>query len=414
MSEITLAVSRSKPLRLRRISAHRAHSLSNAARHLDQILKADNRCLRVSVGDWSTILGIPAASTNLPELTFQTYKDCKSALLSCRLHTLAVLFFRGRLTVSGAIDNIIDALYSINIRNDQPQFTKEKIAFYLFRKLKERAPSFARRFESNFHYSLDAEAYELFLDPYLQYTCGRFHSATTSLEEAQLEKFRLIKDWASERIGPIRGKKHLDVGCGWGGLISYFRQHYGTASIGITNCISQKRYISDRFGIRDILLGDFTIMRELKREFDLITVIGMSEHVVGGLKNTLLQNMRECLKDEGVLYFQTITKPDVWVGGDAYRVAQELIFPGHDLDTQRQAEERFAAAGFKIIHAEDHSLDYAHTTREWATRVKRKFARIEGILGPKDASLFLLYLLYASKLFENGRGKLMRYALIKH
>src|SRR5258708_28301692 len=106
-------------------------------------------------------------------------------------------------------------------------------------------------------------------------------------------------------------------------------------------------------------------------------------------------------------------KPDLLIGGDAYRIAQDVIFPGHDLDFQFEAERRFVRAGFKIAHAENHSKDYAYTTGEWAKRVNQNFSKLEDLIGTKKASLFLMYLLYASKLFRHGRGKLMRYVLIK-
>lgn len=314
--------------------------------------------------------------------------------------------------LGGPLNALVDIMYSINVENDKSQSVAEKVSVFLFRKLKEISPAFTRKFESDFHYSLDARAYELFLDRHLQYTCGRVGPTTRSIDEAQLEKFKLIDNWASERIGTLKNKRHLDIGCGWGGLISYFRENYGTNSIGLTNIAAQKEYIYNRFGVPTIL-GDFTAIDKIEEHFDFVTVIGMSEHVVGGLKDKLLENIRNCLKDDGVLYFQTIAKPDQWIGGDASRLVQEFIFPGHDLDTQIEAERRFYKAGFRIVHAENHATDYAYTTGEWAKNVNRNFVHLKALIGIKNANLFLMYLLYASKLFASGRGKLMRYSLVK-
>lgn len=394
------------------LSARRTRALLFAAGRLDSLLRQNNQALRISVSGWSVLLGTEGSSVTVPELNFYSYRECHRAVKQCRLYDFAAPFFRGRIQVSGPLDALIDILYRINISNDTPQSIEEKVFFATFRKLKEWAPLYAQKFESNFHYSLDAEAYKLFLDPYLQYTCGRVGVRTRSIDDAQIEKFNLIADWVSERLGPLKGKRHLDIGCGWGGLISYFRNVYGAESVGITNCATQSKYISDQYNIKPIM-GDFTRITELKEEFDFVTVIGMSEHVVGGLKDKLLEVIRGSLKDGGVVYFQTIAKPDQWIGGDAYRIAQEIVFPGHDLDRQSEAELRFVRAGFEIVHAEDHTADYAYTTGEWAKRVHKNFDKLSNLVGPKDAGLFLMYLLYASKLFKVGRGKLLRYALVK-
>jgi len=397
----------------RSISPQRARAIIEASRKLSAILERNNQSLRISIGDWSVLVGSPWHSApEIPELIFDDDRTCWRALRACRLYNFAKLFLDGRIQVGGPLNLLIDILYSINVENDRSQSIAEKFLLFWFRIAKELAPSFARSFESDFHYSLDARAYELFLDDYIQYTCGRVGPTTRSLEEAQVEKFRLISEWVSEQLGPINGRRHLDVGCGWGGLIFYFRNFFEADSVGLTNCATQREYILQRFGL-DALLGDFTEIAQMKNQFDFVTIVGMSEHVVGGLKDKLLDNVHACLRDGGVLYFQAIAKPEQWIGGDAYRLAQEFIFPGHDLDTQIEMETRFAKAGFTIAHVEDHSADYGYTTGEWAKNVVGHFSELTALLGLRNARLFLMYLFYASKLFKEGRGKLMRYSLVK-
>jgi cyclopropane-fatty-acyl-phospholipid synthase len=413
MVDIWLAdLSRRDPARSVVVSARQASSLLAAGKMLDSILKESNLSVKISVGAWNNLFGSRATHSAAPELIFSSYDECLKAIRNCRLYNFAISFFKGRMRIVGPVDEIVNVLYAVNIRSDLPQSIEEKLTLFLFRTSKRWVPRLALRFESNFHYSLDVRAYRLFLDPYLQYTCGRFLSDTDSVDKSQIQKFELIKTWVSEQLGTIERKQHLDIGCGWGGLVSYFRESYGTESIGLTNCGAQRDYIHKQLGVQPIF-GDFTAINHFKNQFDFVTVIGMSEHVAGALKDKLLKAISRALKDDGVLYFQSIQKPDLWIGGDAYRVAQELIFPGHDLDFQQEAERRFIAAGFKIVHSEDHSLDYARTTGEWAARVNRNFSELEVQIGTNNASLFLMYLSYASKLFENGRGKLMRYALVK-
>ena len=397
----------------RQISSRQYDVILNASQRLTSILLKNGQALRVSVGEWSMVFGDNSRSSgDLPELIFREYRSCLRAIRSCSLYYFSRLFLSEKVRIAGPLSALIDVMYSINVENDKSQSVAEKISFFLFRRFKEAIPAFARKFESDFHYSLDARAYALFLDRHLQYTCGRVGPTTRSIDEAQLEKFKLINTWVSERIGTLTDKRHLDIGCGWGGLISYFQQDYGTISTGITNSIAQKHYISSRFGL-EAIFGDFRAIDEIKEQFDFVTVIGMSEHVVGGLKDTLLKSIRGCLKDDGVVYFQTIVKPDQWIGGDASRLVREFVFPGHDLDTQTETERRFSKAGFRIVRAENHATDYAYTTGKWAENVSRNLPQLKALIGARTANLFLLYLLYASKLFAHGRGKLMRYCLVK-
>ena len=82
------------------------------------------------------------------------------------------------------------------------------------------------------HYDWSPEAYACFLDdPYMQYTCGRLVDGRgVSIEAAQVEKLRYAAGW----LVPQAGDRHLDSGCGWGGLIRYFIEHFDTNSHGIT------------------------------------------------------------------------------------------------------------------------------------------------------------------------------------
>lgn len=67
------------------------------------------------------------------------------------------------------------------------------------------------------------------LDPYMQYSCGYWHDAT-SLEQAQINKLDLI----CRKLQIEPGMRLLDIGCGWGGLSAYAARHYGASVTGVT------------------------------------------------------------------------------------------------------------------------------------------------------------------------------------
>jgi cyclopropane fatty-acyl-phospholipid synthase-like methyltransferase len=114
-----------------------------------------------------------------------------------------------------------------------------------------------------------------------------------------------------------------------------------------------------------------------------------------------------------LVYFQCIGKPDVWIGGDAYRIAFEDVFPGHYLEKPEDMEERFRACGFEILYKQDDAKDYARTTALWVHNLQVNQERIEKLIGDRNYRVLVGYLAFGSKLFSVGRGSLMRYVLRK-
>ncbi|MBV8863641.1 MAG: class I SAM-dependent methyltransferase, partial [Mycobacterium sp.] len=67
------------------------------------------------------------------------------------------------------------------------------------------------------HYDVSNTFYEWVLGPSMTYTCAVYPDADATLEDAQLNKYRLI--FEKLRLQP--GDRLLDVGCGWGGMVRY-------------------------------------------------------------------------------------------------------------------------------------------------------------------------------------------------
>jgi cyclopropane-fatty-acyl-phospholipid synthase len=67
------------------------------------------------------------------------------------------------------------------------------------------------------HYDLNGRLYSLFLDRDRQYSCAYFPKGTETLEEAQEAKKRHI---AAKLCLDRPGLSVLDVGCGWGGMLT--------------------------------------------------------------------------------------------------------------------------------------------------------------------------------------------------
>ena len=69
------------------------------------------------------------------------------------------------------------------------------------------------------HYEVGQDLYRGMLDKRMIYSCAYWTDAET-LDEAQENKLDLI----ARKLGLEPGMKILDIGCGWGGAIHYFRR----------------------------------------------------------------------------------------------------------------------------------------------------------------------------------------------
>jgi cyclopropane fatty-acyl-phospholipid synthase-like methyltransferase len=123
----------------------------------------------------------------------------------------------------------------------------------------------------------------------------------------------------------------------------------------------------------------------------------------------LLDVVSFLLKKDGIAYLQCVAKPPTWIGGDAYRVAQREIFPGHFLETREQTESRLRNSRFRILQQWDHTYDYSLTTSRWVDGIEKNQEALARLLGSRKYRLYLGYLAFASKLFATKRGCLMRY-----
>lgn len=384
---------------------------------MHHLLLGEGLCIRVTddrglywLGDLSVI------DEDVVEFKFLSPIAFSRAFESMRLWDFGRAYLDLDMDITGSIKKAAEVLYVVNISSDVKQSVTEIIGLLLLRIKKAYFPTSWRQFESLQHYAQNPTVYELLLDEYMQYTCGVFRSGGESIDEAQIAKFDLIH----ELVGPLAGKSHLDIGCGWGGMMAYFETKFGTNSVGNTNCLQQMKYAQNRYGSK-IILGDFSELRHCDRKFDVITIVGMMEHLTPELQSMLFELIHQILNEDGRVYLQCIAKPDCWIGGDAYRLVQNDIFSGHYLEKAAVIESKMHKWGFSILNDQmEFASDYGHTAARWVENIQKNETRLKSIFGircDKDGErkyrLYLGYLAMASVQFLDGRGSLRRYALKK-
>ena len=125
-------------------------------------------------------------------------------------------------------------------------------------------------------YDVSNEFFRLWLDERMNYTCAVYESETQSLEAAQLNKLKILSDYA--KLTPE--KSLLDIGCGWGACLEYaVTTRKAKRAVGVTLSRSQAEEVLARKlpGV-DLAVADF-MKWETKEKFDSLISICMMDHL---------------------------------------------------------------------------------------------------------------------------------------
>lgn len=93
-----------------------------------------------------------------------------------------------------------------------------------------------------YHYDVSNEFYQLWLDKNMVYSCAYFESPNEDVDTAQEHKL----DYICRKLRLKADERLLDIGCGWGALITYAAKHYGVQTMGVTLSENQAEYAQKR------------------------------------------------------------------------------------------------------------------------------------------------------------------------
>lgn len=253
------------------------------------------------------------------------------------------------------------------------------------------------------HYDVGNDFYEIVLGPAMTYSCARFATPGTSLEDAQADKHELICRKLGLHERP--GQRLLDVGCGWGSMAMHAARHHGARVVGVTISREQADYARRRVaeaGLEDrveIRLQDY---RDLGGErFDAISSIGMFEHVGKAKTAEYFGVLRSLLGPHGRLLNHAISS----VKGSRLprrSFTYRYVFPDGELldvaDTVAAMEE----AGFEVRDVESLREHYAQTLRHWVANLEAGWDRAVELVGEGRARVWRLYMAGSAVGFEDG------------
>ncbi|NDC37292.1 MAG: class I SAM-dependent methyltransferase [Proteobacteria bacterium] len=240
----------------------------------------------------------------------------------------------------------------------------------LWHQRRHNSPQNARK-NIHAHYDLGNEFFSRLLDPTMTYSSAVFRSAEESLEQAQLNKLRLMIDKAM--IGP---EDHvLEIGSGWGSFALTAARERGCRVTTITLSEEQKKVVETRIaeaGLADKITVQLCDYRHIQGSFDKIVSIEMMEAIGQEYLSTFFACCERLLKPTGIAVVQVITMVDHWYEEYCKRCdwIQKHIFPGSHLPSLTALSEAITKGSqFVIEHLENLAPHYAKTLALWRARL---------------------------------------------
>lgn len=228
------------------------------------------------------------------------------------------------------------------------------------------------------HYDLGNDFYALWLDRRMVYSCAYFPSEAASLEEAQEAKLDLV--CRKLRLAP--GERLLDVGCGWGGLVTWAAERHGVEAVGVTLSRPQAEWARARIealGLAGRCRVEVMDYRDLgDQAFDKVASVGMFEHVGRRRLPEYFRQVRRLLRPGGVFLNHGIAalepRPPPWRRlllreGEFIR---RYIFPDGEVPPFLATAAAAAEAGFELRDVESLREHYALTLRAWLAALERR------------------------------------------
>ena len=242
------------------------------------------------------------------------------------------------------------------------------------------------------HYDVSNRFYEWLLGPSMAYTCAVYPDDTATLEEAQEEKIDLV----CRKLDLQPGQRLLDVGCGWGTMVTHAARHYGVHVLGVTLSGQQAEWGQKR--IADLGLGDVAEIRHddyrnvTETGFDAISSIGLTEHIGARNLPAYVEFLVGKVRPHGRFLNHCITRA---VTSEPHRTGgfiNRYVFPDGELEGAGTIVSVIQDHGFEVRHEENFREHYARTCAAWGANLEAHWDEAVAEVGEATARVWKLYL----------------------
>ena len=258
-------------------------------------------------------------------------------------------------------------------------------------------------------YDVSNEFFRLWLDDRMHYTSASSSSGRESLEEAQLNKCKILHDYAE--ITP--DKLVLDIGCGWGANLEYLAGRGVKRLHGITLSTAQAEEINSRklpgAWIKVIDYKDYTPAEK----YDALVSIEMIDHLCSPaqaregkaieLYRQYFKKLHAWVKPGACFGFQAILRnrvPRTRKDLEDLAFTADVIFPG---GLNPRLEELIAAVNpyWEVLELRTQRESYGKTTGEWLRRMREHEPAIRKQWGDQVYDDYERYLDTCVRAFKN-------------
>ena len=234
-------------------------------------------------------------------------------------------------------------------------------------------------------YDVSNEFFNLWLDENMHYTSASYLTGDETLEQAQIQKCRILADYAEVTPESLV----LDIGCGWGSNLEYLVRERGVKRAhGITLSTAQCEWIHAK-GLEGVkaIVKDYAEY-EPTETYDALISIEMIDHLCSPAQSHKGMAIE--------LYRKYFTKCASWVeSGSCFgfqailrnrvprsrkdladlKFTADVIFPG---GLNPRLEELTAAVNphWEILEMRTQRTSYGKTTGEWLRRLRANEATI--------------------------------------
>jgi cyclopropane-fatty-acyl-phospholipid synthase len=279
----------------------------------------------------------------------------------------------------------------------------------------------ATKVDIEHHYDVDNDFFALFLDEkYRAYSCGVWKNAST-LEQAQKNKIDRLCRYAN-----VQENHHvIDIGCGWGGVMSHVLENYPNTQVkGLTLSTQQFEYVNNlKLANSSVELRAWQDFALPERKFDSVISISAFEHFAS-FKDHLESRQRDVYKSffdwclnvstpQAQLGLQTIVisrAPNSISEVRDTRYLLDKVFPGSALpsisDIQASVIDKYEISAIRRI-----GLDYARTLSEWQKRLEQHKDNVILKYGQGLYDHYQVYFDASQRCFESGYIDLVQISL---